>query len=226
MQYFRFHFYDGKAPVQVLANSREAAEAFVRARFGSNFTPADNGLTPIDGYNNLSADTGQPVQGGTGGGSTEVQELFPEEAYQAGLRGAGLNPEGAFGGILRNRYDDVFSNFWANKALAEGRGEDSTGMGDFQQYAGRNAGGQGGNIYNSARDYFRQIAGGGNLGALGTGNEAIRNVRVRSEDDPEAPGSAEARGRLGTLARTAAFGQYGGGGSTPLPPPQKRQDEV
>src|SRR3990167_9468646 len=99
--YYRFHFYDGKAPVQVLAGSRQAAEDFVRFRYGAEFTFAGAG-SKLPGYIDQTAGTSGADDTG---GSTEVQELFPEEAYQAGLKGAGLNPKGAFGGILRNRFD-------------------------------------------------------------------------------------------------------------------------
>src|SRR3990167_6479870 len=51
-QYFRFHFYDGKGPVQVFADSRQAAEDFVRARYGASFTFASEGPPLPGGYIN------------------------------------------------------------------------------------------------------------------------------------------------------------------------------
>src|SRR3990167_997082 len=86
MQYFRFHFYDGQAPVQVYAESRDAAEATVRAQHGSNFTFAGSGSTSQAGYNNVggSADTparpwGAPSGGpgrGRGGGDEAPRQSF------------------------------------------------------------------------------------------------------------------------------------------------------
>jgi len=116
MQYFRFHFYDGKAPVQVLANSREAAEAFVRARFGSNFTPAGAGAEPIAGYNNLSADTGQQPPGGASGtiggfGKDPTPQGFESE-YRGALNRANLGGGGnPFRGYL-NRLADPASDVY------------------------------------------------------------------------------------------------------------------
>ena len=211
-------------PVIAAGSGGSFADQWSGSGLASDQTQPTSGYQPSSGYTGSHNPFGQYTVGATPG-STEVQELFPEEAYQAGLRGAGFNPEGAFGGFLRNRFDPTLANFWANKALTQGRGESTAGFDDFQQYAGSTAGGRGGNIYDSARDYFRQIAGGANVGGLGESNEALRNVRVRGEDDPEAPGSAENRRRLATLARSAAFGQYGGWGSTLLPSDRSVQGE-
>src|SRR3990167_7677149 len=116
MQYFRFHFYDGKAPVQVRANSQEAAAAFVRARFGSDFTPAGAGAEPIAGYNNLSADTGQQPPGGASGtiggfGKDPTPQGFESE-YRGALNRANLGGGGnPFRGYL-NRLADPASDVY------------------------------------------------------------------------------------------------------------------
>ena len=162
---------DGTATfVRVSASDQNAANALVLAKYGS----AGMQIT----YRGDASSFGQDqlgnmdvIGGGTlpvsplGGnlkpsGNYEVQPRFPFAAYLQGVRNAGYNPEGAFGGYLQDRGDAIGSNFWANQSLAQGRGED-TGEQDFQLYSQANTGGA--NPYMVARDRFRDIAGGAKI---------------------------------------------------------------
>ena len=172
--------------------------------------------------------TTQPVQPAGGAlkpsGNYEVQPRFPFQAYLEGVRKAGYNPEGAFGGYLQDRGSAIGANFWANTALKQGRGEDTNNL-DFQLYSQANTGGA--NPYAVARDRFRDIAGGAKVGGTGITGDALRNVRsgINYGEGATDPGAGDYRGQFTNLAKSAAFGQYGGWGTTLLPSDQRLKEQ-
>lgn len=128
--YFQFHFYDGKAPIQVLAGNREAAEAYVRSQYGSNFTSAGTSTEPKSGYQIASAGIAgyQPANpggvgatgdtGGAGGLLGGLENRFRKAAYERGLQRQGQNPEGLFSNYLNELYDPAFATFAVGNVLS------------------------------------------------------------------------------------------------------------
>ena len=127
--YYRFHFNNGKAPVQVLAGSRQAAEDFVRARYGANFSFAGAG-SKLPGYidetagasgdDSVIVKTEEPPVG-PGKVPGGLERLFPRGAYERGLQRQGLNPEGIASEYFEEMYAPVAASFNIENVLRGGQ---------------------------------------------------------------------------------------------------------
>ena len=147
-----------------------------------------------------------PLGGGGGGGGTvvpeDVQEDFLRQAGLAGLRKSGYNPEGAFGGYLKQRIPSAIGAYTAENFLRGGRGEPV--LTDFEGYAQNLLPGGTSPVGLKAGDLFRQLE----TAPLAQENTrtALRGVTAENE---EIGGAQNIRSRIQALAQAAARQQFG-----------------
>ena len=214
MQYFRFHFYDGQAPVQVYAESRDAAEATVRAQHGSNFTFAGSGSTSQEGYTNVggSADTparpGGDTFGGPGqaiGGVDEATRQSFMSQFRRGLDSQpGMSGANPFRGFLNRQAEPALDVFATRSALGQERGTP-------QEFVANLFGGPGslsGGITRAASEAWQEL-----LNQKAGGTAPSTNYFL----DPDETLSGDDATQLGNVANRAARSKYGTWGASFLP---------
>lgn len=161
MPFFRYHFYDGKAPVQIWAPTQQDAESVVRSRYGSNFTLASQGEDQMAGYTNIA--TGSQGGGGTppvdDGGNVppdvraDLDEALKMSAFSSGMRQRGFNTEGPLGGLLRSQAAPAYANFSLAKSFGGG-GSNVPDENAFSAYTANT----GPNAYSNALNLYRQAS--------------------------------------------------------------------
>ena len=126
--FFRFHFFDGQAPVQIYAGSVEAAEVAVRAAYGSNFTRAGSGADPVGGYKTIATSgTGSQGNQGVGGGAIGGVDEATRQSFMSQFRrgldsmpgNSGANP---FRGFMNRQAEPALDVFATRAALGQEAG--------------------------------------------------------------------------------------------------------
>ena len=197
-QYFRFHFYDGKGPVQVFADSRQAAEDFVRARYGASFTFASEGPPLPGGYinENIVVTGGAPPPDYSGSHNPGGQYTYP------GTEGNSVTNQNA---IQETDPYGAFANFFNIPAL---------GGSPFKKWQARQAGATVG-AYNlmgkhnptlSLRDYLAQT---GIMGARSDIGDEFSNLIGSGNEDEFTLQKEAAGGDWDDVMRTALMGKRG-----------------
>jgi len=216
--WFKFHFYDGQAPVQIFAPTRQDAESIVRSQYGANFTFAGSGNDPTNGYRTVSTgsqpQTAQPVTSPPGlqppstgifnsAPGTEASRTFtPEDealgrsgAFRRALQQRGVDTGTLVGGSLlgqQGQFEDIFD-------VLQALGRTPGGEQAFQTFAGGQS-----NPFMAARDLFQEV------GGIPAGQA---NDRVRAIQNPT---TAEELGGTARFGQAALRGQVGAFGSNPF----------
>ena len=222
--FFRFHFYDGKAPVQIDAPTRQDAEAAVRAQFGSNFTPAGSGATEISGYQTIATsgtgsqggtgDTGNQGNQGVGGGAIGGVDEATRQSFMSQFRrgldsmpgNSGANP---FRGFMNRQAEPALDVFATRAALGQEAGTPQ----DFITNLFGGAGGLSGGVTRAAGEAWQEL-----LNQKAGGTAPATNYFL----DPDSTLDEGDASQLGNVANRAARSKYGTWGASFLPTAQEQ----